>query len=96
MSDNVTSIFGGPVSDGDAFEPNEDVIENLEEVLEAARRGEVQSIAMVWSLDLPNGSTEYHRTCVPATVHYAMQLLSSMGLLERRIQDMLLTMEEGE
>lgn len=96
MSDNVTSIFGGPVKDGDELEPNPDVIENLEEILDLARKGQVQSLSAVYSVDRPNDSTEFHRVCVPSTVFYAMHLLAGMGILERRMQDMLLLIEEGE
>ena len=73
MTEKVTSLFGGPTG---VLAPSEFVIRELEELLEAARSGEV--IGMVVGLALYDGCSRYR---IAGTVG-SYGLLGSVRLAE--------------
>jgi len=80
MSEKVTSLFGGPTG---VLAPSEFVIRELEELLEAARSGEV--IGMVVALALHDGCSRY---LIAGTIG-GYSLLGSVRLAESELVAMM-------
>lgn len=74
MSDNIHSLFGGPVGDEPA-EPDERIVEVLEEALARAKEGEIQDIVIVYRF----GPDQFTKDIAKAWTAENFAFLSQLG-----------------